>query len=138
MFATVGFILRLPGHLGQIDPARVYSTAFRMLLPLPPERRAVEVAAAGRQNLFNDPNLLNSQKHHSDYKDQATADTICNHFECDGIKTWIAPRDIQLRSGWTECIIDGTISRRRFSISLSFSSFAIGAEMEQKEKAAQR
>jgi hypothetical protein len=38
------------GRLRQIDPETVYSTAFRMLLPSRPERRAVEVAAACDQN----------------------------------------------------------------------------------------
>ena len=40
-------------------------------------------------------------------KDKATADAICQQLEAEGIKCWIAPRDIAFGSNWTEGIIQG-------------------------------
>jgi TolB-like protein/Tfp pilus assembly protein PilF len=40
-------------------------------------------------------------------EDKTIADTICRSLESDGIKCWIAPRDIQPGSDWTKAIMRG-------------------------------
>jgi TolB-like protein/Flp pilus assembly protein TadD len=40
-------------------------------------------------------------------KDKTTADTICQRLESAGVKCWIAPRDIEAGSSWTEGIMQG-------------------------------
>jgi TolB-like protein/Flp pilus assembly protein TadD len=40
-------------------------------------------------------------------EDKTIADTICKRLESDGIKCWIAPRDIQPGSDWTKAIMQG-------------------------------
>src|SRR5258707_2563883 len=40
-------------------------------------------------------------------EDKTIADTICQRFEADGIKCWIAPRDIKPGSDWTKAITEG-------------------------------
>jgi len=40
-------------------------------------------------------------------EDKTIADTICQRLESDGIKCWIAPRDIQPGSDWTKAIMQG-------------------------------
>jgi TolB-like protein len=40
-------------------------------------------------------------------EDKTIADTICQRLESDGIKCWIAPRDIQPGSDWTRAIMQG-------------------------------
>ena len=39
-------------------------------------------------------------------KDKATADAICASLEANGIRVWIAPRDVMPGSDWGESIID--------------------------------
>jgi TIR domain-containing protein len=39
--------------------------------------------------------------------DQPVADAICNALESSGIKCWIAPRDIDVGSGWGGSIVAG-------------------------------
>ena len=40
-------------------------------------------------------------------EDKTIADTICQRLESDGIKCWIAPRDIKPGSDWTKAIMQG-------------------------------
>jgi TIR domain len=45
-------------------------------------------------------------------KDKAIAGEICNHLESEGIKCWIAPRDIEAGSDWTTGIMRGIAACR--------------------------
>jgi len=40
-------------------------------------------------------------------EDKTIAETICQRFEAEGIKCWIAPRDIDPGSDWTKAIMQG-------------------------------
>jgi TolB-like protein/Flp pilus assembly protein TadD len=66
-------------------------------------------------------------------KDKATADMICKQLESAGIKCWIAPRDIDAGSDWTEGIIQGIDSCPVFV--LVFSANANGSEHVRREVA---
>ena len=66
-------------------------------------------------------------------KDKAIADQICQHLESDGIKCWIAPRDLKAGSDWTEGIIQGIDSCRLFV--LVFSASANSSEHVRREVA---
>jgi TolB-like protein/Flp pilus assembly protein TadD len=57
-------------------------------------------------------------------KDRAIADVICKQLEFAGIKCWIAPRDIEAGSDWTEGIIRGIDSCRVFVLVFSGNSNA--------------
>jgi hypothetical protein len=39
-------------------------------------------------------------------KDKATADAVCAVVESNGVRCWIAPRDVTAGMEWSECIID--------------------------------
>ncbi|HXM27478.1 MAG TPA: toll/interleukin-1 receptor domain-containing protein [Chthoniobacterales bacterium] len=52
-------------------------------------------------------------------KDKAIADAICHQLESEGIKCWIAPRDIEPGSKWTEAIMHGTEKCRAFILVVS-------------------
>jgi TolB-like protein/Flp pilus assembly protein TadD len=52
-------------------------------------------------------------------KDKATADAICQRLESEGITCWIAPRDIDVGSDWTERIIQAIDSCRVFVLVFS-------------------
>jgi len=49
-------------------------------------------------------------------KDQAIADTICDHLESAGIECWIAPRNIKAGSDWTKGIMRGIANSRALSM----------------------
>ena len=66
-------------------------------------------------------------------KDKAIADQICQHLESDGIKCWMAPRDLKAGSDWTEGIIQGIDSCRLFV--LVFSASANSSEHVRREVA---
>jgi TolB-like protein len=66
-------------------------------------------------------------------KDKATADAICQRLEMEGIKCWIAPRDIAFGSNWTERIIQG-IDECRVLV-LVFSQHANDSDHVQREVA---
>jgi TolB-like protein/Tfp pilus assembly protein PilF len=66
-------------------------------------------------------------------KDKAIADQICQRLESDGIKCWIAPRDLKPGSDWTEGIIQGINSCRLFV--LVFSASANSSEHVRREVA---
>jgi TolB-like protein/tetratricopeptide (TPR) repeat protein len=55
-------------------------------------------------------------------KDKPIADAICEKLESEGIKCWIAPRDIEAGSDWTEGIIRGIDSCRVFVLVFSESA----------------
>jgi TolB-like protein/Tfp pilus assembly protein PilF len=57
-------------------------------------------------------------------KDKPIADAICEQLESEGIKCWIAPRDIEAGSDWTEGIIRGIDSCRVFVVVFSQSANA--------------
>ncbi|HZC35286.1 MAG TPA: toll/interleukin-1 receptor domain-containing protein, partial [Chthoniobacterales bacterium] len=65
--------------------------------------------------------------------DRAIADMICSRLEAAGIKCWIAPRDIQPGSDWTEGIIQGIDSCR--VLVLVFSENANASEHVRREVA---
>jgi TolB-like protein/Tfp pilus assembly protein PilF len=65
--------------------------------------------------------------------DKPIADAICDQLESEGIKCWIAPRDIEAGSDWTEGIIRGIDSCRVFV--LVFSKSANGSEHVRREVA---
>jgi hypothetical protein len=64
-------------------------------------------------------------------KDKTTADAICHHLESNGIRCWIAPRDIEFGSDWTEGIMQGITSCRVFV--LVFSEHANNSEHVRRE-----
>ena len=66
-------------------------------------------------------------------KDRAIAVAICEELESAGIKCWIAPRDIQAGSDWTEGIIQGIDSCHVFI--LVFSANANSSEHVRREVA---
>jgi TolB-like protein/Tfp pilus assembly protein PilF len=66
-------------------------------------------------------------------KDKPIADAICEQLESEGIKCWIAPRDIEAGSDWTEGIIRGIDSCRVFV--LVFSESANASEHVRREVA---
>ena len=39
-------------------------------------------------------------------KDKTTADAVCAMLESNGVRCWIAPRDVTPGMEWSECIID--------------------------------
>ncbi len=39
-------------------------------------------------------------------KDKTTADAVCAMLESEGIRCWIAPRDVVPGMEWGECIIE--------------------------------
>jgi len=55
-------------------------------------------------------------------KDEAIAEEICQHLESAGVPCWIAPRDIEPGTDWTEGILHGIAGSRIFV--LVFSSHA--------------
>src|ERR1700756_2509366 len=55
-------------------------------------------------------------------KDKTTAEAICHCLEANGIRCWIAPRDIQFGSDWTEGITQGISSCRVFVLVFSDSA----------------
>ena len=54
--------------------------------------------------------------------DKLTADAICSIFEANGIRCWIAPRDILPGMDWGESIIDAINASRVMVLILSSSS----------------
>ena len=66
-------------------------------------------------------------------KDKATADAICQRLEAEGIKCWIAPRDIAYGSNWTEGVIQGIEDCR--VLVLVFSEHANKSEHVHREVA---
>jgi hypothetical protein len=66
-------------------------------------------------------------------KDKALADAICQRLESEGVKCWIAPRDIEVGSDWTEGIMRGIETCRVFV--LVFSGNANGSEHVRREVA---
>jgi predicted ATPase len=66
-------------------------------------------------------------------KDRETADAICSHLESAGIKCWIAPRDIDPGTTWTQGIMQGLEACRGFI--LVFSEHANDSDHVQREVA---
>src|ERR1700733_6799458 len=65
--------------------------------------------------------------------DKAIADAICQRLESDGIKCWIAPRDIKPGSNWTEGIMEGIEACR--TLILVFSEHANNSDHVYREVA---
>jgi protein-histidine pros-kinase len=57
-------------------------------------------------------------------KDKTIAEAICHRLEANGIRCWIAPRDIQFGSDWTEGITQGISSCKVFVLVFSDSANA--------------
>ncbi|MBV8274112.1 MAG: DUF3365 domain-containing protein [Verrucomicrobia bacterium] len=55
-------------------------------------------------------------------KDKTIAEAICHELEANGIRCWIAPRDIQFGSDWTEGITHGISSSKVFVLVFSDSA----------------
>jgi hypothetical protein len=55
-------------------------------------------------------------------KDKTIAEAICHRLEANGIRCWIAPRDIQFGSDWTEGITHGISSCKVFVLVFSDSA----------------
>jgi TIR domain len=66
-------------------------------------------------------------------KDKAIADTICQWLESGGIPCWMAPRNIEFGSDWTEAIMRGIAACRVFV--LVFSENANGSGHVRREVA---
>ena len=66
-------------------------------------------------------------------KTKRPADTICQRLESDGIKCWIAPRDIQPGSDWTKAIMQGIEGCQ--VLILVFSEHANGSDHVYREVA---
>jgi len=66
-------------------------------------------------------------------KDQAIADTICDHLESAGIECWIAPRNIEAGSDWTKGIMRGIANSR--ALVLVFTAHANDSEHVAREVA---
>jgi TIR domain len=66
-------------------------------------------------------------------KDKAIAAAICHQLESAGIKCWIAPRDIEPGSSWTEAIMRGIETCR--ALVLIFSANANDSEHVRREVA---
>jgi TIR domain len=56
--------------------------------------------------------------HHSD---KALADRMCTTFEANGIRSWIAPRDVEPGKEWAESIVEA-IGKRQGVATRLFSS----------------
>ncbi len=63
-------------------------------------------------------------------KDREIADVICRHLESTGVSCWIAPRDLEPGTDWTQGILQG-IGSRLFV--LVFSRHAHDSEHVQRE-----
>ena len=57
-------------------------------------------------------------------KDKTTADAICASLEANGIRVWIAPRDVMPGSDWGESIIDAIEQSRVMILVFSANSNA--------------
>ena len=57
-------------------------------------------------------------------KDKLTADAVCAALEANGIRCWIAPRDILPGSDWGEAIIDAIHACRAMLLIFSSNSNA--------------
>ena len=64
-------------------------------------------------------------------KDKSTADAVCAKLEQQGVRCWIAPRDIRPGQEWGEAIIDGIEGSRSFL--LIFSSHANESQQIKRE-----
>ena len=66
-------------------------------------------------------------------EDKILADAVCHTLEANGLKCWIAPRDITPGSDWTEAIINGIDSSKTFV--LVFTTRANGSKYVLREVA---
>ena len=71
-------------------------------------------------------------------KDKTTADAICAVLERDGIRCWIAPRDVTPGHDWAECIIQAIHGSKAFVLLFSGFSNASGQIKREVERAADR
>lgn len=65
------------------------------------------------------------------YEDKAIADAVCTNLETNGVRCWIAPRDIFPGSDWAQSIIDAIKSSKLMV--LIFSKNANGSNQVTKE-----
>src|ERR1700751_1907749 len=68
-------------------------------------------------------------------KDKATADTVCHHVESAAIPCWMAPRNIEFGSDWTEAIMRGIIACRVFVLVFSENANVSGHVRREVAKA---
>jgi hypothetical protein len=69
------------------------------------------------------------------HKDKSTADAICAALEANGIRCWIAPRDILPGSDWGEAIIDAIHACRVMVLVFSGNSNASSQIKREIERA---
>src|SRR5450631_1437255 len=55
-------------------------------------------------------------------KDKSAADAVCHALEADGIRCWIAPRDIFAGKDWSESILTAILNCKLFVLVLSQQS----------------
>jgi TIR domain len=68
-------------------------------------------------------------------KDKAIADTICQWLESAGIPCWMAPRDIEIGSDWTEAIMRAITACRVFVLVFSENANVSGHVRREVAKA---
>ena len=71
-------------------------------------------------------------------KDKTTADAICAVLERDGIRCWIAPRDVVAGHDWAESIIQAIHGSKAFVLLFSGFSNTSGQIKREVERAADR
>ena len=69
-------------------------------------------------------------------KDKATADAVCALLERDGVKCWIAPRDITVGQEWAGSIVDAISAAKVFILLFSEASNASAQVRREVERAA--
>jgi TIR domain len=69
-------------------------------------------------------------------KDKAIADAICEHLESAGARCWIAPRDIEAGTEWTEGIMRGIASAGPLQPHLTVLSELVKRLLEGREHGA--
>lgn len=68
-------------------------------------------------------------------RDHGVAEAVCSRLEADGLRCWIAPRDIRPGHEWAEAIIDGINACRLFVILVSASSNVSRQVLREVERA---
>lgn len=71
-------------------------------------------------------------------KDKPTADAVCHALEADGLRCWIAPRDIQPGADWGEAIVRAISGARVFILVFSANANASQQIKREVERAVNR
>jgi TIR domain len=68
-------------------------------------------------------------------EDKPTADAVCAGLERDGVRCWIAPRDILPSQSWAEAIVEGIADSRLLIVIFSSASNASPQVLREVERA---